>query len=682
MKRTTVEAVDHDIEAALARQSERTFETPPEADEAWRERSRTLYTDLFTPPPRLSLAEWSDEHRVLSAGPSAEAGRYRTDRAPYLRGILDAMGDPRIERVVIMKSAQVGASEALLNLVAYHVAMDPAPILMVLPTVELGHSWSTERLAPMIRDCPILRGRVHEPHVRDSGNRIASKQFPGGAINIVGANSPSGLSSRAARIVICDEIDRFPLSAGSEGSPVALAFQRSVTFVGRRKLVCVSTPTVKDFSAIERMFLESTQQFFHVSCASCGHTFKLLWEHVQWEKGHHEGAYLVCPGCGVVIPESERMAMVRRGQWVAENPNPTPIVGFHISALFSPWSCLGDLACEFRDAQGQPERIRSFVNLALGNPYESNEGAPIEAHQLYTRLEPYKAAVPDGVAYLTCGVDCQNDRILACVWGWGHASESWLIATGWFDGDPTLDPAASSAWRALDEWLAGGWESEYGKDQTHRGLVLPIAITFVDSGYGSKSVYEFTRARGGRGIYAVKGNPGEAQVLLYKTRPESGARTILYLISGTIAKDSILGKLRTPAPGPNYVHLNERVADQEFLEQLLAERPITRYRYGHPIRQWHQMRAANHALDMFCYALGACAALGKTRVDGMAKEVERLHALGEKQRAGPPTIVPGGEERESDASSGYVPASNTPAPAAKKTPMTVRTNWARDRWRK
>lgn len=174
---------------------------------------KTAFT-VWKSPPKLTISEWADEKRYLSAEASAEPGKYRTDRAEYQRGIMDAFSDPATERVIVMSSAQVGKTEILNNIVGYYIDQDPSTILNLQPTLEMAQTWSKDRLAPMVRDNACLTDKVQESKAKDGKNTILHKLFPGGHITIVGANSPAGLASRPIRIVLCDEVDRYPASAG------------------------------------------------------------------------------------------------------------------------------------------------------------------------------------------------------------------------------------------------------------------------------------------------------------------------------------------------------------------------------------------------------------------------------------------------------------------------------------
>jgi phage terminase large subunit GpA-like protein len=167
-----------------------------------------------------------------------------------MRGVMDAVSDPTVRQVVVMSAAQVGKTEVLLNMIGFHVDQDPAPILVVQPTLSMAQAFSKDRLAPMLRDTPNLKGKVRDPRSRDSGNTTLHKVFPGGHVTIAGANSAAGLASRPMRIVLCDEVDRYPSSAGTEGDPIRLAAKRATTFwnakvvtVSRRSLSTVTSVT-------------------------------------------------------------------------------------------------------------------------------------------------------------------------------------------------------------------------------------------------------------------------------------------------------------------------------------------------------------------------------------------------------------------------------------------------------
>jgi phage terminase large subunit GpA-like protein len=215
--------------------------------------SRRLH---YAPPPSVTLSQWADAYRMLSSESSAEPGKWRTDRAPFLREIMDAISDPTVERVTFQKPAQIGWTELIGNMVGYVVDVDPSPILALQPTVDLAKMWSKERFDPLLRDTPKLKGKIAYGNRREKDQSILRKTFPGGFIAMTGANSAAGLRSRPVRFLLCDEIDAYPQSAkgsakvggsGGEGDPLSLAEKRTTTF-WNRKIVKGSTPTLRGFS--------------------------------------------------------------------------------------------------------------------------------------------------------------------------------------------------------------------------------------------------------------------------------------------------------------------------------------------------------------------------------------------------------------------------------------------------
>jgi phage terminase large subunit GpA-like protein len=290
------------------------------------------------PDPDLTVSEWAEQHRWLSSRASAEPGRYRTARTPYLREIMDALS-PRhpAQRVSFMKAAQVGATEAGNNWIGFVIHHAPGPMLAVLPTVEMAKRTSRGRLDPLIADSPALRERVQPARSRDAGNSMLSKEFPGGILVLTGANSATGLRSMPARYIFLDEVDAYPASADEEGDPVTLAEARTTTFSHRRKVFMVSTPTIRGISRIEREYEASDQRRYFVPCPHCGAMQWMQFERLRWDKGRPDTAAYHCEGCERPIAEHHKTRMLEQGEWRATAVSADPhSIGFHISALYSP----------------------------------------------------------------------------------------------------------------------------------------------------------------------------------------------------------------------------------------------------------------------------------------------------------------------------------------------------------
>lgn len=542
---------------------------------------------MAAPPPELTTSEWADAERRLSSEASAEPGRWRTDRAPYQRGILDAINDPAIDSVIVMSSAQVGKTEFLLNMIGYHVDYDPAPILLLQPTVEMAQAFSKDRLAPMVRDTPALRHKVRDSKSRDSGNTILHKSFPGGHITMAGANSPSSLASRPIRILLADEVDRYPISAGSEGDPFNLAKKRTTTF-WNKKIVAVSTPTVKGASRIEALYEDSTQEQYCLPCPDCGALQPLRWRNIIFEEVGH-----VCEECGVV--NNQDAWHKQRGEWIAQAEH-NNARGFHLNELISPWRRWEQIIEDFKQAKKSPETLKTFVNTSLGETWEE-EGETVDSTGLLARREDYDGA-PEGVLVLTAGVDVQDDRLEVEVVGWGEGEESWNIDHRIIRGDP----GRSQVWDDLDAIL----DSTYQHDS---GNTLHIASTCIDSGgHHTQQVYDYCKTRQHKRIFAIKGVGGAGRPIVSapskKGSGRSNRKVDLFTVGVDDAKGLIYGRLRICEPGAGYCHFPKE-RDEEYFAQLTAEKVITKFVKGFPRREWVKTRARNEVLDMRVYALAA-----------------------------------------------------------------------------
>lgn len=562
---------------------------------------RTL--DAVKPPPDLSISEWADQYRVLSSEASSEYGAWNTSRAEYQRGIMDAISDDNIEEVTIMSCAQVGKTEMILNLIGYHVAQDPAPMLVVQPTLEMAQTFSKDRLAPMVRDCPTLADKIKDPRARDSGNSILKKQFAGGHITMCGANSPSSLASRPVRLVLCDEVDRFPNSAGTEGDPIDLAKRRATTFTNR-KIVMVSTPTVKDASRIEAAFEETDKREYHVPCKDCGEEQVLRWSNVKWDKDKPETAAYICEHCGSVWDDAARFRAIRRGRWVATNPS-VGKAGFRLSGLCSPWTPIESAVREFLEAKKLPETLRVWVNTYLGETF-AESGERVQEHDIAERREDWGEKVPNGVVMVTAGIDVQDDRLEVEVLGIGRDEETWSLDYKVLYGDP----AAPQLWSDLDALMATTYERE-------DGFELIIQSGAIDTGgHFTQAVYKYCKPRYGRRIFAIKGVGGEGKPLIGRPSTNNNMKCKLFPIGVDTAKEIVYSRLRIQDKGAGYCHFPiDR--DDEYFRMLTAEEIVTRFHKGFRKREWRKTRARNEALDCRVYAIAASAILN-TNINAMA----------------------------------------------------------------
>ena len=559
----------------------------------------------FEPPKKLSLSEWADNYAFLSAESSAEGGRWRT--LPYQKGIMDAITDPLVEQVTVMKSARVGYSKILNHVIGFHVHQDPAPIMLVQPTIEDAQGYSKEEIAPMLRDTPVLKGLVSEAKAKDGANTILQKQFPGGTLSLVGANSPRGFRRVSRRIVLFDEVDGYPPSAGAEGDQIKLGIRRT-EYYWNRKIVSGSTPTVKDFSRIEKMFEMSDMRRYYVPCPDCGHMQYLKWSNIKWVDGDPSTASYKCEKCGELIPHSKKRWMVERGEWRATNASAGRHVGFHIWAAYSysPNAAWSNLVEEFLEAKHDAEQLKTFVNTILGEVWEDEYASKISGESLQQRAaeEKYKQSVPPAeVLFLVCGTDCRDDRLSASVWGVARDEEMYLVDRVVLHGSPSR----SEVWKQLDEVLQKPYETEDGRK-------LKVEVCAIDSGgHHTQEVYQYARERAAMGVIAIKGMNQKGKPPLGKASKvdinfqgkalKKGAQLFPVGVDGV--KSLLFGRLKHNDPGPGYLHFYPTVGATYFSE-LTAERQVLKYKNGFPERVWvKKSQSPNEALDEMVYAYAA-----------------------------------------------------------------------------
>jgi len=569
---------------------------------------RLALVGLFAPPPELTVSEWADRYRIVSSESSPEPGAWVTAKIEYARAVMDAVSDPEVPEVVLLWAIQLGKTEVILNALGYLIDQDPCAILLCLPTIESGEDFSRERIAPMIRDTPRLKGKVADPKGKDGGNTLRKKQFAGGFLAISGANSGASLAVRPCRVVLCDEVDRYPASAGTEGDPVNLAVGRTSNF-WNSKVVLTSSPKVKGLSRIEAAFDGTTREFYYLPCPGCQAEQVLDWDRLDFETVKHR-----CVACGELY--SQHRWQSQPGRWRAsrvldESGGKVRARGFQLSALYSPWQKWEALIDEFRRANeaskaGDNWRLQVFINCRLGRTWEER-GERVE-EDLYSRRELYSAQVPDGVKVLVCGIDVQDNRLEYEVRGFGAGAESWGIEYGVLYGDTK----APSVWAELDKAVVD--RLFYFGD----GAAAQIRKACIDSlGHATDEVYRWTRTKGGR-FLAIQGRGGLGIPLIKQHTIQGKMRVPVIQLGVDTGKELVTSRLRVAEPGPGFCHWprleNWEAAagyTERYFSGLKAERRIVRFDRGFRKFVWVKSESAhNEPFDIAVYLLSALALAG------------------------------------------------------------------------
>ena len=574
--------------------------------------------NIFQPPSDESVSEWADHNRIIVGKSAPEPGPWHTDRAPYQREIMDSFSQRGVRDIVVMSSAQVGKTDMIMNMLGRMISVNPGPSLMVMPAEDDCDGFSKERLSPTIEATPCLRDRVFG----GNGSTIRYKGFPGGFLSLTGAMSPGGLKSRPIQNLFMDEVDGYPASAGVEGDPVSLARKRTQNFPFAKR-VFTSTPTLKATSRIYKEFLKGTREEWEVRCRHCGEHSKVEFDDVRFEKaaslsetdGRREytvtSVHWRCPRCHGEMSEYE----VKRApaKWVAYNPEAIQrgIRSFHINAFLSPWCDWKDECKKFLDAKDDPEMLKAFYNLELGLPWEYRESTAIP-ELMYLRRERYAAEVPNGVLFLTMGIDTQDNRLEYEVKGWGRGEESWGIQYGVIPG--RADEEAT--WEQVDALLDRGWRMENGK-------VMKIVVAFMDAGgHFYDAVVEHCARRRMKRLYPIRGDNKDTGPLVRHTRSTKRGLN-LFLLNVYVGKRAVLYNAGVSQPGPRYMHYPDdesRGYDEAYFRGLISERVKIVQARGVATEKWVKIHERNEPLDINNYCRAAAVGF-RIDLDAMEKRV-------------------------------------------------------------
>lgn len=599
------------------------------------------------PPDDLTVTEWAERNRRLSAESAAEPGPWRTERTPYLRELMNAWTDPKVRHIVMVAASQVGKSEFLNNCIGYVIDQDPGSILFIHPTTIDAKEYSKLRIAPMIRDCPTLRVKVSDPKSRDSGNTILQKTYPGGILTMCGSTEAHALASKPIRYVLGDERDRWAMSAGNEGDPWGLAMARQTTFYNAKSGEA-STPTVKNASAIEASYATGTMERWKSCCPHCGEYHEIRWADIRFDYDEKliagsktykvRDIYYICPGCGCISTELEMKNAPAR--WEADNPDAYEqgTRSFWLNAFVSKWASWESIILKYLEAIGNSRKMQVVYNTCFGELWE-DRGDLQDEDSLMARREEYHAELPDGVLVLTAGVDTQDDRMEYEIIGHGHFGETWGIEKGLIMGRPDDD----ATWAKLDEMVF---------DRVlhfENGIGLKMSMSFVDEGgHFTQDVRLRCRERIGKKVFCIKGMPGPDKPY---TAPPKQMKIVVkgriigkcwqYQLGVDAGKQIIMDNLAVQTPGSKYCHFPRRDDyGSAFFAGLLSERLVYKQNKRQPW-QWEKIpgHERNEVLDCRNYAMAAFKAL-PADLDKIDRKLKEMSGVRRESVATPSVTAP------------------------------------------
>jgi phage terminase large subunit GpA-like protein len=595
---------------------------------------RLAFMGGLRPDPLQTVAQWADERLHLPSF-APVPGQWRTSRTPFLKEIMECLSPRhRCRKVVFMKPVQIGGTQVAVNWVGYTMDRSPTAMLFYEPIIDMAKRLTKEKLDPVIQATPTLRGKVREARSRDSGNTTYRKEFLGGFLNILWANSSAGSRSTSAPRIVVDEVDEYEQDVGDQGHPCDLIEKRAAAYA-RYKIFELSTPTLEATSRIEPDYQLGSQGRYHVPCPFCGHYQHLVWDRLIYTFDgvtRPDDAAYQCESCEQLIAESYKTWMmdIARAKWVHAYPERVEAVAsFHINLLYQPsgwaypWS---RLAKEYIKAYekmkaGDVRAMKTFRNTILAETWKEKI-EKLEYQSMYDRREIYEADVPQGVLFLTAAVDVQDNRLEAEIIGWGIGEESWCIDYRIFNGSPSLP----TVWLQLTEWLQKPMRHACGKD-------MKVESVGVDTGgHHTKDAYKFIESYRGE-IFALKGSsqPGAPPTPRRKPEKHREYNLHLYIIGTNAMKDTIFGRLKIENPGPGFMHFPRRDGyDHEYFEGLTSEVKKPKYKPKSHVKIgyfYEKTRDRNEPLDLKVYNIAAFALFNpkmKRRASDLAAYVPEL----------------------------------------------------------
>lgn len=559
--------------------------------EAWSSwLSKCLQT--LKPPENLTVSQFSDKHRILDSKTSAAPGPWRTSTTPYLEGVMDAFNDTEVEEIIFCKPTQVGGTEAMNNMIAYVIAQDPAPALVVYPTLDLAEYASKNRIQTMVEISPQLNERYQ---IRDS--KDLELQFNGMYVVLSGANSPASLASRPIRYLFLDEVDKYPPNSGKESDPISLARERTKTFAYNKKIFLTSTPTIRDGNVWKAFESSDEKRYYYVPCPHCGKYQQFKFKQIKWPSDVDATdainlAYYECEKCKGKINDGHKMNMLRNGKWKAEKKSSSrKKLAFHLNTIYSPWVRFGDVAYEFLKSKDYPDMLQNFVNSWLAEPWEETQ-LKLNSEVVMKRQSEYEEfVVPDNAQIITAGVDVQKSKFYYTIRAWGANYTSWNITHG-----------EAFSFDDIEEIMNATYKNKYGEE-------FQVNLCCIDSGDNTEDVYDFCYSNS-EWATPIKGSSRDMQTRRYNIsvidKVNSRANGMkLVLINTSQYKQTIA--IRLNKPNGNGSFMVYKGCDEDYAKQLTSEHKVKIKKGGRDVEVWKTKtaHADNHYLDCEVYACTA-----------------------------------------------------------------------------
>lgn len=635
-----------------------------------------VLAEVLTPPPPVDYLSWAEAHIVFSERESAFPGPYNRDLFPYFDEILRALSpDDPCRTVTFAKSAQLGGTVLANIFTCGSLDMDPGDFLYCHPTHDNAKRWSQGKLSQMLRGNERLRV-IFPQRPRDGQDSLFYKERRDGrgALLISGANSPASLSMVSMPRIVFDDLSKWENNEAGDPENQAESRAQSREFA---KLFKISTPLVMPGCRITENFEKGSQEHPYVPCPHCGFMQVLDWENMlrNLDEDHPEKAHLTCPECGCAIEDHHRRQMMRHIEWRAHNPKEMRTHrSFYLWSAYSPLQSFERIARSWLAARGEPASEQTFWNDVVGKAYRIlGEAPPWEDLRDRASESDYAhGAIPAGYPLLTCGVDCQGDRVEWQVVAWGRNRRRAIVDYGVFGGHISDEGCQAK----LNGLLRQGFRNAYGRK-------IEIDLLAIDGNAYTEDVWDWARKHPAPRVIMVRGIPSESAPLLAQVKRERNRRGKIiryskrfFNFAASVLKMGLYRNLKKTDPeARGHIALPKGLED-EFYRQLTAEtRKAQKAKSGFTRYLWVKDPAqANEGLDTHLQAEAAAIRSGVRSLPD--SEWDRL--LAERER--PPEDVQGDfEDLLMAARAGAEPSD--PAPGGREGSDARARERARAKWR-
>lgn len=598
----------------------------------------------LAPPPDWLVWQWADERRKLSRKHAKRAGRWRTDVVPFMRepmAFLSARS--QVQRIDLMKGAQVSGTETANNWVGYTVELDPTSMLYVSPSLTVTKRTSARIQAMIDEDPEGLGKKILPSRQRDAKNSQFEKHFPNGALYFATAKSAAGLRSTAVERLVLDELEAYPRDVEDEGSTEDVAEARGDTFGDTFKTLAISTPGIDQTSLIKPAHDRGDQRLYMMPCPHCGRLINFRKENLAWDSGKPHTAHYVCQACNRKVEQRHKKTMLPAGIWIPKFLREDPEamarieagdrsqldehnatvrrVSYHLPSLYSPlgWLSWAKIAERWEAAEGLPAKMKVIVNTVFGETWVEAGDAPAWESVYARREQGYvMRQVPRDVVFLAAGADPGIDHVVISVWGYGRKRRRFLVDHFRIDGDihdPETWAQVATARRRL--YLHPS------------GAALPIRMFGVDRNYHPDVVDPWVQEQGDAGVVAVLGRDYLDQFFRWSRRKDkatadttaltSKARFDYLIVGASYGKLDLYGNLNLrlvegkerPA---GWIALPKDVTP-DFCKELVSERLTYDEKKGRRAKgKWVGVGSTRHeALDTAVYPRALASVIGIDR---------------------------------------------------------------------